>query len=100
MFLSAVAGVAAAVGCGVALPAAAAAPVATAGPDGVASVNRGRQPAQWGTALPGIVSTFAPVGRQLALTFDACDHACDDALLNTLEQNNIPAVLFVCSKWI
>jgi peptidoglycan/xylan/chitin deacetylase (PgdA/CDA1 family) len=100
MFLSAVAGAAAALGCGVSLPDAAAAPFATEDPDGVASVNRGRQPAQWGMALPGIVSTFAPAGRQLALTFDACDHACDDALLNTLAQNNIPAVLFVCSKWI
>jgi peptidoglycan/xylan/chitin deacetylase (PgdA/CDA1 family) len=69
-------------------------------PGNVAAHNRGERPTQWGMALPGIVTGFAPVGRQLALSFDACDRACDDALLTTLEQNQTPALLFICSKWI
>jgi peptidoglycan/xylan/chitin deacetylase (PgdA/CDA1 family) len=69
-------------------------------PGNVASLNRGVRPTQWGMALPGIVTRFAPIGRQLALSFDACDRACDDALLTTLEQNQVPALLFICSKWI
>ncbi|RDH77244.1 polysaccharide deacetylase [Mycolicibacterium moriokaense] len=69
-------------------------------PGTVAARNRGRQPSQWGMALPGVVTRFAAVGSQLALSFDACDRACDDALLATLEQNEAPALLFICSKWI
>lgn len=69
-------------------------------PGAVAAMNTGRAPSQWGTALPGIVTRFAPAGRQLALTFDACDHASDERLLDTLQHYSVPAVLFVCSKWI
>ena len=69
-------------------------------PGNVAAINRNDHPTQWGMALPGIVTRFAPVGRQLALTFDACDRACDDELLNTLGQYQVPALLFICSKWI
>jgi len=43
---------------------------------------------------------FAASGRQIALTFDACPGACDDALLATLERNGIPALLFLNSRWI
>jgi peptidoglycan/xylan/chitin deacetylase (PgdA/CDA1 family) len=84
-----------------AVTAAAPVPVARAAdPRGVAAADANRTPAQWGMALPGIVTTFVPSGRQLALTFDACDHACDDVLLDTLVRNNVPALLFICSKWI
>lgn len=69
-------------------------------PGTVAARYRGRRPTQWGMALSGVVTAFAPTGRQLALTFDACDRACDDALLTTLEQSAVPALLFICSKWI
>jgi peptidoglycan/xylan/chitin deacetylase (PgdA/CDA1 family) len=98
-FLTALAGTAALLGSGALRPAAA---VAASGVDArsVAGLNTGRVPSQWGMALPGIVTRFAPAGRQLALTFDACDHASDDRLLATLQQYNVPAVLFVCSKWI
>jgi peptidoglycan/xylan/chitin deacetylase (PgdA/CDA1 family) len=94
-----VAGTAAVLGSGVLRPAAA---IAASGVDArsVAALNAGRTPTQWGTALPGIVSRFAAAGRQLALTFDACDRACDEALLGTLQRYNAPAVLFICSKWI
>ena len=69
-------------------------------PGVVASLNRSLHPTQWGMALPGVVTRFDPVGRQLALSFDACDRAYDDALLTALEQNQVPALLFICSKWI
>jgi peptidoglycan/xylan/chitin deacetylase (PgdA/CDA1 family) len=57
-------------------------------------------PTQWGTSLPGVATTFAAPGRQIALTFDACPGACDDALLATLERNAVPALLFLNSRWI
>lgn len=99
IFLAALAGTAAALGSGFRIPVAAAAPTAV-DPGDVAARYANRQPTQWGMSLPGIATTFATSGRQLALTFDACDRACDDALLNVLERNAVPALLFVCSKWI
>ncbi|CAM5733097.1 polysaccharide deacetylase family protein [Mycolicibacterium aubagnense] len=51
-------------------------------------------------ALPGIVTTIPASGRQIALTFDACRGGVDDALLDTLQRNNVPAVLFLNSRWI
>ncbi|MBS1695306.1 MAG: polysaccharide deacetylase family protein [Actinobacteria bacterium] len=90
---------AAAVAVGARIPVAAAAG-SVADPGGVAAADANRTPSQWGMALPGIVTGFAAPGRQLALTFDACDRACDEALLGALAANNVPAVLFICSKWI
>ncbi len=66
----------------------------------VAAAHRGQIPTQWGMSLPGVATTFAASGRQIALTLDGCDHRCDDALLATLERNAVPAVLFLSSKWI
>lgn len=98
MFLTALASTAAVLGAGVRIPLASAA--SGVDPRAVAALDAGMRPTQWGMSLPGIVTTFVPSGRQLALSFDACDRACDDALLNTLERNAVPALLFVCSKWI
>ena len=98
-FLAGLAGTAAVLGSGVLSPAAATAAVGV-DPKSVAALNDGRRPTQWGMALPGIVTTFAPTGRQIALTFDACSGACDNTLLTTLERYNAPAVLFICSRWI
>jgi peptidoglycan/xylan/chitin deacetylase (PgdA/CDA1 family) len=98
MFLAALTGGAAALGAGIRIPTALAA--AGVDPSAVVARDADRQPTQWGMSLPGIMTTFNPSGRQLALTFDACDRACDDSLLNTLERNAVPALLFVCSKWI
>jgi peptidoglycan/xylan/chitin deacetylase (PgdA/CDA1 family) len=98
-FLTALAGTAAVLGSG-ALRAARAGAASGVDARSVAGLNTGRAPSQWGMALPGIVTRFAPAGRQLALTFDACDHAGDERLLDTLQRYDVPAVLFVCSKWI
>jgi peptidoglycan/xylan/chitin deacetylase (PgdA/CDA1 family) len=96
-FLAAVAGSVAAVGVG--LPYAAAAPP-DPDPATVASLTRSRIPSAWGMSLPGVATAFAASGKQIALTFDACKGACDDTLLDTLERNAVPAVLFFCGRWI
>jgi peptidoglycan/xylan/chitin deacetylase (PgdA/CDA1 family) len=96
-FLAMVAGSLAAVG--LAAPYAVAAPT-DADPAAVAARNSSRKPTRWGTALPGVATTFAASGRQLALTFDACGGRCDDALVDTLRRNAVPAVLFFSGKWI
>jgi peptidoglycan/xylan/chitin deacetylase (PgdA/CDA1 family) len=96
-FLATVAGSAAAVGIG--LPHAAAAPP-DPDPATVASLTRSRTPSAWGMSLPGVATAFAASGKQIALTFDACKGACDDTLLDTLERNAVPAVLFFCGRWI
>lgn len=69
-------------------------------PGAAASLNRGRTPTQWGMSLPGVVTTFPAGGKQIALTFDACRGACDEALLSTLERNAVPALLFLSALWI
>jgi peptidoglycan/xylan/chitin deacetylase (PgdA/CDA1 family) len=101
-FLATLAGSVAAVGCG--LCGGFAVPSATAASDpdlaAVAAHYRGQTPTQWGTSLTGVAATFAASGRQIALTFDACDRRCDEALLATLERNMVPALLFLSSKWI
>jgi hypothetical protein len=68
-FLATVAGSVAAVGVGV--PRAAAAPP-DPDPAAVASLNRSRTPTEWGMSLPGVATTFAASGKQIAFTFDAC----------------------------
>jgi peptidoglycan/xylan/chitin deacetylase (PgdA/CDA1 family) len=105
-FLAALAGSVAVAGCGIhdcmAIPRAAAAPrqPPAADPAAIAARYRGVTPTQWGMSLPGVATTFAASGRQIALTFDACPGACDDALLATLERNGVPALLFLNSRWI
>lgn len=69
-------------------------------PPSVAVTDKRRTPTQWGMALPGITTSFVATGRQIALTFDACDGACDEALLDTLQRNGVPAVLMLNSKWL
>jgi len=95
--MATVAGSVAAVGLGA--PQTAAAPL-DPDPAVVASLNRSRIPTQWGMSLPGVATTFIASGKQIALTFDACKGACDEALLSALECNSVPAVLFFCARWI
>ena len=60
-------------------------------------------PTEWGMEFDGIVSRFAPQGKQLALTLDACGgptgSGVDTALLDFLTRENIPATLFVSGRW-
>ena len=71
-----------------------------ADPAEVALLNTARRPTGWGLSLPGVATTFAPAGKQLALTFDACGGRTDEALIAALERNAVPAVLFFCGKWV
>lgn len=57
-------------------------------------------PTRWGMSMPGIVSSFRPTGREVALTFDACSGACDMAVLDVLARHRVPATLFLNGHWI
>lgn len=70
----------------------------------VAARHAGAQPTRWGTEMDGIISTFAATGKQMAVTFDACggpgNNDIDEALLNLLISQQIPATLFLNKRWI
>lgn len=63
-------------------------------------------PTGWGTDLPGIVRSVptTPGVRTLALTFDACGgpggSSVDTELLDLLREQQIPATLFLNSRWV
>lgn len=63
-------------------------------------------PTEWGMDIPGVVSTVdtVPGVRTLALTFDACGgpegSAVDTDLLDALREYEVPATLFLNSRWI
>lgn len=62
----------------------------------------GRQPREWGLHITGVVNKSS--SQHVALTLDACGGpggtGCDHALLDTLRALNIPATLFINSRWI
>jgi peptidoglycan/xylan/chitin deacetylase (PgdA/CDA1 family) len=61
-------------------------------------------PRTWGFGGPGVVRDLAAAGRVIALTFDACGgpggHGYDRALVTFLRRRDVPATLFVNSRWI
>ncbi|RJO78892.1 polysaccharide deacetylase [Nocardia panacis] len=75
-----------------------------AGSAAIAARHAGEQPAQWGMEMPGITSSFAAKGKQMAITFDACggpdNNDMDDSLVNFLVAQQIPATLFLNKRWI
>ncbi len=70
----------------------------------MAAAHAGQRPVAWGMAMPGIITGFAPQGRQMALTFDACggpgNDEMNDLLINYLIAQRIPATLFLNRRWI
>lgn len=58
-------------------------------------------PTQWGEGLQGI-TTFLPNDTKptIYLTFDVCDGDYDKALSDYLITQQIPATLFINSRWI
>ncbi|WP_324193947.1 polysaccharide deacetylase family protein [Nocardia blacklockiae] len=70
----------------------------------VAGHYAGRQPAAWGTDIPGIVTSVPGGGKRIALTFDACggpdNNDINTELLNLLNSQLIPATLFLNKRWI
>ncbi|WP_342801887.1 polysaccharide deacetylase family protein [Nocardia sp. No.11] len=73
-------------------------------PAAVAARHAGARPHAWGVDLPGITTGFPASGKQLALTFDACggpgNSEVDQALLDLLIAERIPATLFLNKRWI
>ncbi|WP_159699817.1 polysaccharide deacetylase family protein [Arthrobacter sp. 18067] len=88
--------------------AAALAPAATSKPVAVPSRQQilaefaARHPKEWGLHVTGVVNNSP--SQHVALTFDACGGpggaGCDNALLRTLRRLNVPATLFINSRWI
>lgn len=79
-------------------------PAAGSQPEAVAAAHHGQRPATWAMAMPGIITRFAPAGKQMALTFDACggpgNDQIDEVLMNFLISQRIPATLFLNERWI
>lgn len=65
----------------------------------------GRQvPEQWGEKVSGVKSRIRSNDKVVALTFDACGSArgmgYDSRLIAFLEQEQVPATLFINARWI
>ncbi len=64
----------------------------------------GRVPYEWGEFVKGMKTRLNTDQKVLALTFDACGgskgSAYDEKLIQFLENEKIPACLFVSGKWI
>jgi peptidoglycan/xylan/chitin deacetylase (PgdA/CDA1 family) len=63
-----------------------------------------RRPHHWGFGVPGVVRELPAAGRVIALTFDACGgpggSRYDGELIDFLRRREIPATLFLNSRWI
>ncbi|SFX22792.1 Peptidoglycan/xylan/chitin deacetylase, PgdA/CDA1 family [Thermoactinomyces sp. DSM 45891] len=61
-------------------------------------------PAHWGEKMPGIISKLPTSEKVIALTFDACGgkhgDGYDAELIQYLQENQIPATLFLNARWI
>jgi peptidoglycan/xylan/chitin deacetylase (PgdA/CDA1 family) len=62
------------------------------------------KPTQWGMFIPGVKTQLDTNDKVIALTFDACGNpgsfGYDAELIDFLIKENIPATLFLNSKWI
>ncbi|WP_124728404.1 polysaccharide deacetylase family protein [Staphylospora marina] len=65
---------------------------------------RGVTPKEWGEQVRGVITRFETKEPLIALTFDACGgprgSKFDQALVDHLIREQIPATLFVNSRWI
>lgn len=63
-----------------------------------------KKPKEWGETVTGVVRTLPTKVKVIALTFDACggQHGSgyDQAIIQYLNTHQIPATLFVNSRWI
>ncbi len=62
------------------------------------------KPRTWGFDAPGVVRVLPTAQRVMALTFDACGgpggSGYDQSLIGFLRQREVPATLFLNSRWI
>jgi peptidoglycan/xylan/chitin deacetylase (PgdA/CDA1 family) len=70
----------------------------------ISSRFSGRTPHQWGENVPGVHTRLDTDEKVIALTLDACGSAkgagVDARLMDFLDQERIPATLFVNARWI
>jgi peptidoglycan/xylan/chitin deacetylase (PgdA/CDA1 family) len=63
-----------------------------------------REPELWGEDIPGMVRTFEPEGKQVALTLDACGgphgSGYDEKIIEMLREYGVRATLFLNARWI
>jgi len=59
-----------------------------------------QEPKEWGEWVTGVKTRINTEDRVIALTFDACGGAYDQALIDYLTENEIPATLFISGEWI
>ena len=64
----------------------------------------GKTPKEWGETVTGVKTSLNTKERVIALTFDACGSpkgkGIDMELIRFLEQEKIPATLFINARWI
>jgi peptidoglycan/xylan/chitin deacetylase (PgdA/CDA1 family) len=72
--------------------------------DQVTTLYAGHAAKYWGLEAPGVLTRLPPATAGVALTFDFCGgphgSGADLALLAVLRQQDIPATLFLNSRWI
>lgn len=61
-------------------------------------------PTEWGENISGVIQNLDTNEKVIALTFDACGgefgNGYDEELIDFLRSENIPATLFINSRWI
>jgi peptidoglycan/xylan/chitin deacetylase (PgdA/CDA1 family) len=63
-----------------------------------------QKPELWGEDIPGVLRTFEPDGKQVALTLDACGgphgSGYDGKIIEMLREYGVRATLFLNARWI
>lgn len=58
------------------------------------------KPSLWGDHLSGVLSYIPTQKPYIFLTLDACSGKLDSRIIDFLNQNKIPAVIFINARWI
>jgi peptidoglycan/xylan/chitin deacetylase (PgdA/CDA1 family) len=65
---------------------------------------QGSKPKEWGEKVTGVIQKLPTEEKVIALTFDACGgehgNGYDEAIIQYLTEQQIPATLFINSRWI